>query len=263
MLTNNLDTDWRRTAATIYQKPSDSKIIGSVEFDITDMNAYIQHKRSLGTKVTPTHIFTLATARAVAQRVPAMNTFIRRGKVEAHPQIDAMVSVLLKNAQMGTVRMENADQMTLDAAVATMTEKVKAARTVTDDSDDLKHMLARIPWPIRGWVYQLLYTLTVRWGISLPGLGTHRFGSFVVSNIGSLGLDIGYPALLPAANIAFVLILGGQEEKPCVVDGQIAIRTFLKVGIAMDHRMLDASHGGELFKYLKTIIRNPQVLEVL
>lgn len=256
-----LDTVWRRTASTIYQKPTDSKIIGSVEFDITDLNAYIQNKRRAGIKVTPTHVFALATARAVAQRVPAMNTFIRRGSVVAHPQIDAMVSVLLKNAQMGTIRLENADQLTLDDAAALMTEKIKQARTVTDDSDRLKHLLARIPWPFRGWVYQLLYTLTVRWGVSLPGLGTHRFGSFVVSNIGSLGLDIGYPALLPAANISFVLILGGQAEKPCVVDGKIVIRTFLKVGIAMDHRTLDASHGGELFKFLKGIIRNPALLE--
>ncbi|PSR12757.1 MAG: dehydrogenase [Bacteroidetes bacterium] len=255
-----LNSPWRKTAATIYQKPRDSKIIGSVELDITVLNAFIQQQRQAGLKVTLTHVITLATARAMATELPALNTYIRRGNVVSHPQIDATISVLLKNAQMGTIRLEHADQLTLAEAVAAMTDKVKIARTTKDGSQELKTMLARIPWPFRQWMYQLLYTLTVRWGFNLPGLTAHRFGSFVVSNIGSLGLDIGYPALLPAANISFVLILGGHQEKPCVVDGQIVPRTLLKLGIAMDHRLLDAAQGGELFRYLKQVVRWPEVL---
>ena len=260
-MSTKINTTWRKTAATIYQKPKDSKIVGSVELDVTDLNAYIQRKRKAGLKVTLTHIITLATARAIAEKIPAMNTYIRRGNVVAHPQIDATISVLLKQAQMGTVRLENADQLPLEAAVSAIANKIKAARTETDDSDQLKTQLARIPWPFRQWIYQIIYTLSVRWGINLPGLSSHHFGSFLVSNIGSLGLDIGYPVLLPAANISFVLILGGQQEKPCVVEGQIVPRTLLKLGIAMDHRLLDASHGGQLFRYLKQIARQPELLE--
>ncbi|MEZ4984213.1 MAG: 2-oxo acid dehydrogenase subunit E2 [Saprospiraceae bacterium] len=256
-----LNSDWRKTAATIYEKPRDSKIIGSVEFDVTELNAYIRNKRAEGIKVTPTHIFTLATARAIATEIPAMNTFIRRGNVVAHPSVDATVSVLLKDAKMGSIRIENADQLTIDEAVALFTDKVKTARHQSDDSQRLKSMFGRIPWPFRQWLYDIMFLLNLRWGLPLPGVSTHQFGSFVLSNIGSLGLDIGFPALLPAANISFVLILGGQQEKPCVVDGQIVPRTLLKVGIAMDHRLLDASHGGLLFKYLKQVVRNPALLE--
>jgi pyruvate/2-oxoglutarate dehydrogenase complex dihydrolipoamide acyltransferase (E2) component len=256
-----LNTPWRRTAATIYEKPTDSKIIGSVEFDVTKLNAYIRSKRQAGVKVTPTHIFTLATARAIAERVPAMNTYVCRGNIRMHPQIDAVVTVLLPQARMGSVRLEKADQLDLATAVDLMQHRVKAARRQQDDNQGIKLLLARIPWPFRKWVYRIIHTLTVNWGLSIGGLTPFRFGSFVVSNIGSLGLDIGYPALLPAANVSFVLMLGGQQEKPCVVNGEIVVRTFLKVGIAMDHRTLDGSHGGELFKYLKMIVRQPELLE--
>lgn len=255
------NTPWRKTAATIYRKPTDSKILGSVEFDVTELNAYIQRKRQEGLKVTPTHIFTLATARAIAQRVPAMNTYVRRGSICAHPSIDATVSVLLPGGQMGAIRLEKADQLSLRQAIGLMQDKVRRARSTHDEREGLKNRLANIPWPFRPWLYRLLYLLNVQWGIPLPGMSTHQFGSFVVSNIGSLGLDIGYPALLPAANVSFVLILGGQEEKPCVVEGQIVPRTLLKVGIAMDHRLLDASHGGDLFRFLKQVVRQPEVLE--
>jgi pyruvate/2-oxoglutarate dehydrogenase complex dihydrolipoamide acyltransferase (E2) component len=67
--------------------------------------------------------------------------------------------------------------------------------------------------------------------------------------------------MLPSANLAFVLILGGIQEKPWVVNGEIVPRTIMKLGIAIDHRVLDASHGGILFKYIKKIVRNPELLE--
>ncbi|WP_367389723.1 2-oxo acid dehydrogenase subunit E2 [Lewinella sp. LCG006] len=261
MESNALNTPWRKTASTIYQKPNDSKIIGSVEFDITDLNTFIQQKRSEGLKLTPTHVFTLATARAIAEKIPEMNSFIRRGKVELHPQIDAMVSVLLPKGQMGSVKLENVDKLSLEETVEQLSNKIKIARQQNDESEKLKNGLGSIPWPFRQWVYRLIYLLNIRWGIDLPGLSTHRFGSFVVSNIGSLGLDVGYPALFPVANVPFVLILGGIQEKPWVVDGEICIRTIMKVAIAMDHRMIDASHGGQLFAYLKRIVKQPSLLE--
>lgn len=260
-MSTTLNTAWRKTAATIYEKPTDSKIIGSVEFDITDLMAFIKEKRKQGLKVTPTHIFALATARAIRDDIPEMNTFIRMGRVAAHPSIDAMISVLLPGGQMGSVRLSDADSYTLDNAVPKLQEQIRTARKTVDENKKLKEGLGNIPWPFRTWVYRLFYLINVRWGIALPGLSTHQFGSFVVSNIGSLGLEIGYPALFPVANVPFVLILGGIKEMPWIVDGEIVPRTIMKVSIAMDHRVLDASHGGKLFMYLKKVVRNPELLE--
>ena len=135
MDSKNLNTSWRKTASTIYQKPNDSKIIGSVEFDVTDLHAYIKQKRLSGLKLTPTHVFTLATARAIADKIPAMNSFIRRGNVEMHPQIDALVSVLLPEGQMGSVKLEKVDQLSLEEAVAQLSAKIKTARLQKDESE--------------------------------------------------------------------------------------------------------------------------------
>lgn len=262
IIMKNLNSVWRKTASTVYKKPDDSKIFGSVEIDITDLNKFIAEKRKSGLKVTPTHIITLATARAVKSEIPEMNTFIRRGKVVSHQQIDVTVSVLLKGSQMGSVKLEKADELTLEEAVYVLSNKIKIARKQTDESQRLKHFLAKIPWPFRNWFYRFVMFLSVDLGLKLPGVNPNSFGAFIVSNIGSLGLDIGYPALLPSANLAFVLILGGIQEKPWVVNGEIVPRTIMKLGIAIDHRVLDASHGGILFKYIKKIINNPTLLEV-
>ena len=127
----------------------------------------------------------------------------------------------------------------------------------------MKDKLAAVPWPLRGFVYRIIKFITVSMGLSIPSLGlsANNFGTFFLSNIGSLGLDIGYPALFPSANVSFVLIMGGVAQRPWVVNDEIVPRTIMKLAATLDHRVVDASHGGRLFKYYKKIVANPAMLE--
>lgn len=264
MKTNRLNTAWRKTASTIYKKPTDSKIFGSVEIDITDLEKYITEQRKSGVKLTLTHFFLVATARAITEHLPEFNTYVKRGNIYSHQQVDATVSVLLQSGEMGSVKMLNVDKLTLgESAIKLRDEIQKTYKGHENATMQMKEKLAAIPWPLRGWVYSFIRFVTVNLGISIPALGlsANNFGSFILSNIGSLGLDIGYPALMPSANVSFVLILGGIAKKPWVVADAIVPRSILTLGAALDHRVIDASHGGKLFKYLKKFVNNPALLE--
>jgi pyruvate/2-oxoglutarate dehydrogenase complex dihydrolipoamide acyltransferase (E2) component len=263
---NPLNTSWRKTALTIYKKPVDSKIFGSVEIDITDLEKYIAKKRKSGIKITLTHFFLVATARAIKEHVPELNTYVKRGNIYSHEQVDATVSVLLHSGEMGSVKMQNVDKLTLTESAKKLKEEIQKTHNGDENvTMQMKEKLAAIPWPLRGWVYQSIKYITTTLGISIPplGLSANNFGSFILSNIGSIGLDIGYPALMPSANIAFVLILGGVTKKPWVVNDEIVPRSILMLGAALDHRVIDASHGGKLFKQLKRYVSNPELLESL
>lgn len=207
----------------------------------------------------------MATARAIKEQIPELNTYVKRGNIYSHQQIDATVSVLLPSGEMGSVKMQNVDKLTLQESALRLREEIQKNYKGDENATmQMKEKLANIPWPLRGWVYQFIKYLTTNMGISIPplGLSANNFGSFILSNIGSIGLDIGYPALMPSANIAFVLILGGINKKPWVVNDEIVPRTILTLGAALDHRVIDASHGGKLFKYLKKMVNNPALLEV-
>jgi len=259
-----LNTGWRKVASSIYRRPTDSKIFGSVEIDITNLEEYIAEKRKNGVKATLTHVFILAAARALKEEVPELNTYIKRGNVILRDHIDVMVSVLLPGSLMGSVLIKDADTLTLEELIKVMGEEVKSARQGSENKTmKMKDKLAKIPWPVRGWIFRLLKTITFNWGLSIPSLGlsANSFGSFVVSNIGNVGLDMGYPALFPSSNVSFVLILGGVNRKPAVVGDQILPRTILSLGAALDHRVVDASHGGMLFRYLKKVVKNPHLLD--
>lgn len=266
MSNSEFNTDWRKVSSALYKKPSDGKIFGSVEIDVTDLEAYVAQKRKEGLKITLTHIFTLAVGRALKDEVPELNCYVRRGNVVPRKQIDAAVSVLLRDNEMSSVRVENVDQLSLAQLAEVLSDGIQQSRSGDESSTmQMKNKLARIPWPFRGWLFSLIKTLTVRWGISIPSLGltANNFGSFVVTNIGSIGLDSGYPSLFPASNLAFVFVMGGVSKKPLVVNDEVVVRRVITLSSAMDHRVVDAIHGGKLFKYVKQIVRDPSVLEKL
>jgi pyruvate dehydrogenase E2 component (dihydrolipoamide acetyltransferase) len=262
--TIDLNNDWRMVASAIYTRTSDSKILGMSEVDVTDLEAYVAAKRKNGVKITVTHVLTLAAARALKYEVPELNVYMVRGKIKKRPQIDAMVSVLLDGSEMGTVKIENADQVTLDQAAEIMANQIKSARGgVEGKTMDMKARLAAIPWPFRRWIFNVLKFFTVKHALSIKSLGLtpNSFGSFVVSNVGTLGLDLGFPSLMPTSNISFVLMLGAVNKRPWVVNDEVVPRKVMWLGSALDHRVCDGSHGGRLFRYLKYIIQNPHLLE--
>ncbi|MEZ4999839.1 MAG: 2-oxo acid dehydrogenase subunit E2 [Bacteroidales bacterium] len=264
MKEKRFNNEWRKVASSIYRRPVDSKIFGSVELDVTDLEKYINSLRKKGIKVTLTHFFTLAVARALRDEVPELNCYIRRGNVIRRSSVDAMVSVLLNGSEMSSVRVNNADTLTLAESAAVINDQVRETRSGKENRTmRSKAFIAGIPWPLRGWIFNMIRRITLGWGISIPSLGlsANNFGSFVVSNIGSIGLDTGYPALFPTSNVSFVLILGGVSRKPVVVDDQIVPRRVLTLSTALDHRVVDAWHGGLLFRYLKRVVANPALLE--
>jgi len=264
MVQSDINTDWRKVAAAIYKKPSDAKIFGSVELDVTDLEVYVTRKRKEGLKITLTHIFTLIVARGIREAVPELNCYVKRGNIVEREQVDAMVSVLLADGSMSSVKIENADKLSLAQSVDAISNGIKASRSGDENRTmKMKGIMGKIPWPLRTWIFNLIKVLTIKWGISLPGLGlsSNNFGSFVMTNIGSIGLDTGYPALFPISNVSFVFVMGGIAKKPTVVKDKILIRRIMTISSAMDHRTADAMHGGKLFRFIKRLVKEPELLE--
>lgn len=257
---SQFNTNWRKVASTIYKKPTDSKVLGGVEIDVTDLEKYITEKRKAGQKITMTHFFVLMLARAIKVEIPEFNTYVRRGKIVLRQSLDVAVSVLQATGDMGSVIVPNADTLNFDGLASYLnTEIVESRKGGEHGSMQSKNILARMPWPIRNWFFGIYRTLTLKWGISIPGLGltANNSGSFLITNIGSLGLDYGFPALLPTSNFSFVMVMGGIQKKPVVIDDTIVIRRIMALSIAIDHRVADASHAARLFRFIKHAVKTP------
>ncbi len=259
----DLNTPWRRVASTIYRKPVDSKIFGQVDLDITELDQFLTSRRKQGLKITYTHIFTLILARCLRDVVPELNCYVKRGKIVNRETVDAMISVLQADGGMSSVRVPNADRLTLSQLVDFLQKDINDSRHGNENSTmTKKDILSTWPWPLRGWLFRLFQFFTLSLGLRIPflALSPESFGSFVVSNIGSIGLDSGYPALFPASNVATVLVLGGINKKPTVIRDEIVVRKFITISMVIDHRVADASHGGKVARFVKEMIRKPETL---
>ncbi|MGB5491983.1 MAG: 2-oxo acid dehydrogenase subunit E2 [Woeseiaceae bacterium] len=262
---DRFNTPWRVTSAAIYTTPTDSRVYGTLDIDVTDAKRFLDKKRAEGVKITMTHLATAVLARAVAFDVPEMNCFIRRGAVVGRQRLDVMVPVsvggdagvtaaIIKDAHAKPVS-DIAEELSSKASIGRSGVEIKAVQN--------KYLLNRIPWPLRRPVFRFLKWITVDLGLEIKALGlsAHSFGSFVVSDIGSFGLNTGMTALMPAAKVPAVIVLGKIEEKPVVRRGEIVIRTILPLTGTFDHRIVDGMQIGKLARGIKRNFRKPEWLD--
>jgi pyruvate/2-oxoglutarate dehydrogenase complex dihydrolipoamide acyltransferase (E2) component len=262
---DRFNTPWRVTSAAIYTTPTDSRVYGTLDIDVTEAKNFLDRKREEGVKLTMVHLTTAVLARAIGFDVPEMNCFIRRGAVVGRKHLDVMVTVqvggeagvtpaIIRNAHARKVS-DIAEDIRAKAARSRGGDEIKAAKN--------KYVLNRVPWPLRRPVFLLLKWITVDMGVEIKALGlsAHSFGSFVVSDIGSFGLNTGMTALMPAAKVPCVIVLGKIEEKPVVKDGEIVIRTILPLTGTFDHRVVDGMQIGKLARGIKRNFRKPEWLD--
>lgn len=262
---DRFNTPWRVTSAAIYTTPTDSRVYGTLDIDVTDARRFLEKKRNEGIKITMTHLATVVLARAVAFDVPEMNCFIRRGAVVGRERLDVMVPVSVGgDSGVTPAIIRDAHARSVSAIAEEIREKASSSRAGSETkAAQNKYLLNRIPWPFRRPVFRLLKWITVDMGVEIKALGlsAHSFGSFIVSDIGSFGLNTGMTALMPAAKIPAVIVLGKVEEKPVVRGGEIVIRTVLPLTGTFDHRIVDGMQIGKLARGIKRNFRKPEWLD--
>jgi pyruvate dehydrogenase E2 component (dihydrolipoamide acetyltransferase) len=262
---DQFNTPWRVTAAAIYTTPTDSRVYGTLDIDVTDAKRFLDEKRGSGVKITMTHLATVVLARAVAFDVPEMNCFIRRGRVVGRQRLDVMVPVAIGGGEgVSAILVKDAHARTVTSIAEEIRRCAGENRAGTESKTaQNKYLLNRVPWPLRRPVFRFLKWITVDMGIKIKSLGlsADSFGSFVVSDIGSFGLNTGMTSLMPAAKIPAVIVLGKIEEKVVVRNGEMVIRTILPLTGTFDHRIVDGLQIGKLARGIKRNFRKPEWLD--
>jgi pyruvate dehydrogenase E2 component (dihydrolipoamide acetyltransferase) len=79
--------------------------------------------------------------------------------------------------------------------------------------------------------------------------------TFSVSNLGMFGIDQFTAIINPPE--AGILAIGGVEEKPIVIDGQLEVRSRMRVTMSCDHRVIDGATGAKFLQTVRRYIENP------
>ena len=256
----------RRLAVASYAAPREGKIFGTIEVDATEALRFLESRRADGVRLSMTHLIIRATAIILRDIVPELNQTVRRGRLYQRSTVDIFVSMALKRGrEISGFKIERADTKSLEE-IAREVRDVGLRMRRGDQTLGVvrtQKMLNSVPFPLLRPVLNLLRFLVIDLGLNLSPLGIAQdpFGSMLVTEIGSYGLGVGFPALLPLSGASCVIAIGEISQRAVVRDGEVVARPILPLSATFDHRVADAYHAGALVRAARRFLEHPELLE--
>jgi pyruvate/2-oxoglutarate dehydrogenase complex dihydrolipoamide acyltransferase (E2) component len=270
---------FRRLALGSWSAPDNPTIYGVLELNVENALKHVESLRSKTTeKLTITHFLGKMLAE-VLKLHPELNCEIRFGKFYPRKTVDLSFQVAIEDEtadlslkhrhDLSGAIVRNADQKTI---IEIASELNAAARRIRSEQDPLFSGIKRISAMIPGFLQNVAVGI-IKWitsGLNLwsPALGIPKnaFGSLMVTNVGSLGLDFALPALFPPASVPAIIAVGAIYKAPVydIDESGVVVRTRLERHIrlcgAFDHRYIDGLHASRIARDMRRLTEHPDLL---
>lgn len=256
---------FRRIALGTWATTYDPQVYGTLSLRMEPALAYIEaFRQKTGKRLTVTHLVAKAVALALKE-MPDANALLRMGRLYPRRSIDVFLQVVMTDPKTGKpdlsgVTLRSVDQASLVEIVGATEKSVEKVRTDSDpELARSRGTLARVPGLLLGYVLRLLSFLlyTLNWDLSALGVPRDGFGSVMVTNIGSLGLEQAYAPLVPWSRVPMVIAAGMVVDEPVVENGQIVPGKVMRLSATFDHRYLDGAHAATLARVVRRAFAEP------
>ena len=239
-------------------------------FEITNVERYIRQKRREGmTDFGITHVLLAAYVRGIA-KYPQLNRFVSGQKVYSRGEDIQYCMVIKKEMNVDSpdtsikVHLNPRDTAKevyekLNAAV----EKVKATKELDSNLDGLIMALNLIPGVVLKftvWLLKLLdyFGLLPKFLVELSPF----HGSLFFTSMGSLGIRPIYHHLYDFGNLPVFGAFGMKRKANEVLDdGTVVQRKYIDVKFVLDERIVDGYYYATFFKYFRSLMRHPELLD--
>jgi pyruvate dehydrogenase E2 component (dihydrolipoamide acetyltransferase) len=101
------------------------------------------------------------------------------------------------------------------------------------------------------------FSYTLNMSLKWMGVPKDPFGSVMITNIGSLGLEQAYVPLVPYSRVPLLIAMGAVEDVPVVDDGDIVVGKIMRICATFDHRVLDGKHASIMANTLREWMERP------
>jgi pyruvate dehydrogenase E2 component (dihydrolipoamide acetyltransferase) len=243
---------WRKIAMASWRPRKDPAILATIDVDAEALLRYIEQVRSAtGAHVTAAHLVGRAGAK-VTEALPGLNGRVVLGQFVSSPTIDCSFVVSLrtdpsagteatKTDLSGSV-VRNVDQKPPWVIAQELADDAALIRADRDPQFKQTKQLVRWlpPLALRAVTDAIGFVTD---GLQLPipflGLDARPYGSFLVSNVGTYGLDSAFAPVPPFCHVPAVIMVGAITDKVVARDGQPVVRPTLPLAIGLDHRFVD------------------------
>jgi pyruvate dehydrogenase E2 component (dihydrolipoamide acetyltransferase) len=245
----------RRVASATWRAPTTGLIHGFLDLDVTAAETWWQALPG----VTATHVVGCAVAQCLVVFPDARGAIVG-GRIRIRPTVDVGYIVDLDGRDLTSTCIRDADRLDPVQLAERLTRRAQEDRRGDDtELGRATFVASKAPVGIRR---AFLWAGGI-WASGLGrqlrplGLGRDPFGSVLVSSVGMLGLDTALAPALPYARNAGTVVVGEVTWQPRVVAGEIVPRRVLRIGVTLDHRLVDGAQAATMARIVRKAVEQP------
>ncbi|HUJ24558.1 MAG TPA: 2-oxo acid dehydrogenase subunit E2 [Myxococcales bacterium] len=258
-------SSFRKIAIGTWATAYDPSVYGTMDVNMDEAMKYLADFRArTGRKLTISHMMAKVAAMALKE-VPDANAIMRWNRIYLRKRIGIFFQVVMTDEGHGKTDLSGAtiydvEQKSLLEIYDDFNAKVEKVRQRKDPAlEQTRKTFLGVPYFMLNFLLKaisfLMYTLNLdmRWA----GMPQDPFGSMMITNVGSLGLDTAFVPLVPYSRVPILLALGNVREAPVVRDGKLGVGKIMKVNATFDHRFIDGFHASVLSRVVRDWFEHP------
>jgi pyruvate dehydrogenase E2 component (dihydrolipoamide acetyltransferase) len=248
----------------MWDAPNDPQIYGAIEIDATNAQRFMDGCRTLGHKITPTHLVGRAVALTLRD-VPEMNIRIRGSYAIPREHADVFFITAVEGGRdLSGVKIKKVEHKSVVELAKELGERAGAAKAGKDaDLAKSKSVMDALPMPLLRVALRFTAWLSgdLDKSVRVLGLARSPFGSVAVTSVGMFGLPMGFAPLSWMYKVPMLVLVGAVTEKPVAIDGKVEVRPILPITATIDHRFVDGWHIARAMKAFRGYLESPATFE--
>lgn len=259
-------SSFRKMALGSWRDAKDPSVYGAIDVEMDETLRYVEaYRKKTGKRLTVTHLMALAMGK-VLQAMPDANSIIRFHKIYLRDTIDVFFQVAMKDEKTGQLDLSglvvrDADKKSVGDVVDEFEDAAKKVRTGKDvEKEETRRTFQKMPGFLVGWVLDAISFLAYTLNLDLRAIGIPKdpFGSVMVTNIGSLGLEEAFVPLVAYSRVPLLVAMGACRRVPVVREGdRLEVVTSMRLCATFDHRVLDGAHAAKMVTTIQSVFADP------
>jgi pyruvate dehydrogenase E2 component (dihydrolipoamide acetyltransferase) len=256
---------FRKIALGTWNTAKDPQVYGSMTVRMDEAMRYRDAFRArTGKKLQVTHMIAKVMG-AVYESMPDANAILRWGNIWVREDVAVFFQVVMKDPDTGEidlsgVTIKDPEKKSLEEICDEFLLRAEKVRQRKDkELEKTRGTFKAMPQLFVRFMLNLVsfvsYTLNLdlRWA----GIPQDAFGSAMVTNIGSLGLEEAYVPVVPYSHVPLLIAIGKIKDEAIVEDGEIKPGKTMTLYATFDHRVLDGAHAAKMVTVVQEWFGNP------
>jgi len=258
-------SSFRKIAIGTWRTAYDPSVYGTLDLKMDEAMRYIaEFRERTGRRLTVSHLMA-KTMAAVFQECPDANAILRFNRVYLRKTVGIFFQVAMTDEGMSKADLSGAtlyevEKKSLVQLCDEFDAKVAKVRARKDEAlEKTRATFLGIPYFALNFALKAIsfFLFTLNLDLRWAGVAKDPFGSAMITNIGSLGLDQAYAPLVPYSRVPILVATGAVRERPVVEDVQVVVRKMMSVNATFDHRIIDGFHASVMSRVMREWIEHP------